>query len=51
MPVEKRFVHGDILDAHNPFGLQLDDAIDKQERIAMRQYLPDLVDIKSGHGN
>ena len=51
VPVEKRLVDGDILDADNPFRLEFEDAIDKQERVAMRQDLPDLIDIQNGHGN
>ena len=50
MPVEKRLIHGDILDADNPFGFEFDDAIDQQKRVAMRQDLPDLVNIQNGHG-
>src|SRR5205807_3668302 len=46
MALEKRLVIGDVLDADYALRLQLDDAIHQQERVAMRQYPADLVDVQ-----
>src|SRR5690606_6606840 len=44
--LEERLVDGDVLDADNStVGLDLDDPIDQEERVAMRDHLHDLGDI------
>ena len=47
MAEEVRLVRRDVLDRLDPLAvLELDDAIDHQERIAVRQLLEDLVDVE-----
>src|ERR1700674_3156979 len=49
MAREKRLVPGDVLDTYDAVRLHLDDAIDQQERVAMRQDALYFVDIQDGH--
>ena len=45
-PMELRLVEGDVLDADRRLvAVDLDDAVDHQERIAVRQQLQDLLDV------
>jgi hypothetical protein len=45
--LEKRLVDGDILDGDQAFSrLELDNAIDQQEGVAMRQEFQDLLDVE-----
>jgi RecB family exonuclease len=47
--LEERLVDGDVLDRHRALeAVELDDAVDQQERVAVRQQLEDLPDVEAG---
>lgn len=47
VPLEERLIHGDVLQSHHPPVLfHVDDAIDEEERIPVRQDLHDLADLE-----
>ena len=47
MSLKKRLVDGDVLEPHNPFSFfDLENPIDEQKRIAMRQHLHDIFNSK-----
>src|SRR5262249_31798651 len=51
MTSEKRFIHRDILDGHDPrVALQVDDSVNQQEREAVRQDTQNVLDIHGGFG-
>jgi len=41
MPPEERLIGRNVLHTHNPVRASLDDAVDKEKRISVRQALPD----------
>src|SRR5207244_3132837 len=43
VPVEEGLVGGNVLDADDALRLELDDAVDQEHGIAMRQYPPDFI--------
>jgi glutamate carboxypeptidase len=51
MTRKKRLIDGDILNGHNPLpALQVEHAVDQQERKSMRQNLADVVDVEGRLG-
>jgi hypothetical protein len=51
MAHEKRLIYGDVLDADDPFLLQLEDGIHQQHGIAMRQNVANRLNVEEGHAN
>src|SRR5262245_31207544 len=50
MSAKKRLVGGHVLDADDTLGGKLDDFVDEQHWVAMRQDLPDLIYVQFAHG-
>ena len=51
MSLKERLVGGDVLDADDAIGLEFDDAVDEQERVAVRQNVADCDVVEDSHGN